>query len=242
MQLFDAEGRRLYVTEEERRAFVAAAAKAPREVRTFCGVLHATGCRISEALALTPQQIDLSGRVVVFESLKKRRKGVYRAVPVPPELLDALDLVHGIREAQRRGQAKALLWPWSRMTAFRRVQEVIAAAGIPDGPHACPKGLRHGFGVQAVSRGIALNMVQKWLGMPSSPRPRSTRTPSVRRSRASQPGCGERPGLAQKRSVVRGKGCGRTDPRDRAGHGRLSGSAPRQPITLVGRDGVFTRH
>jgi integrase/recombinase XerD len=164
MQLYDAEGRRLYFTEDERRAFVAAAAKAPREVRTFCGVLHATGCRISEALALTAQQIDLSGRVVVFESLKKRRKGVYRAVPVPPEMLDALDLVHGIRETQRRGQAKVLLWPWSRMTAFRRVQEVIAAAGIPDGPHACPKGLRHGFGVQAVSRGIALNMVQKWLG------------------------------------------------------------------------------
>jgi hypothetical protein len=41
------------------------------------------------------------------------------------------------------------------MTAFRRAQEVIAAAGIPDGPHACPKGLRHGFIVQAVSRGIA---------------------------------------------------------------------------------------
>src|SRR3954470_17926035 len=150
MQLFDAEGHRLYFTEGERRAFLAVAAQAPREVRTFCGVLHATGCRISETLALTAQQIDLSGRVVVFESLKKRRKGVYRAVPVPPELLDALDLVHGLREAQRRGQAKALLlWPWSRMTAFRRVQEVVAAAGIPDGPHACPKGLRHGFGVPA---------------------------------------------------------------------------------------------
>src|SRR3954451_18348456 len=81
MQLFDAEGRRLYVTEDERRAFIAAASKAPREVRTFCGVLHATGCRISEALALTPQQVDLSGRVVVFESLKKRKRGVYRAVP-----------------------------------------------------------------------------------------------------------------------------------------------------------------
>src|SRR3954469_12812207 len=77
MQLHDAEGRRLYLTEEERRAFMAAAAQAPREVRTFCGVLHATGCRISEALALTAQQIDLSGRVVVFESLKKRRKGIY---------------------------------------------------------------------------------------------------------------------------------------------------------------------
>src|SRR4051812_4267358 len=106
MQLFDAEGRRLYCTEEERRAFVAAAAKAPREVRTFCGVLHATGCRISEALALTAQQIDLSGRVVVFESLKKRKRGVFRAVPVPPELLDTLDMVHGLREAQRRGQGR----------------------------------------------------------------------------------------------------------------------------------------
>ena len=56
---------------------MAAAAKAPREVRTFCGVLHAIGCRISEALALTAQQIDLSGRVVVFESLKKRKRGVF---------------------------------------------------------------------------------------------------------------------------------------------------------------------
>jgi integrase len=72
-------------------------------VRTLCGVLHATGCRISEALGLTAERIDLAGRVIVFESLKKRRTGMFRAVPVPPELLDALDLVHGIREAQRRG-------------------------------------------------------------------------------------------------------------------------------------------
>src|SRR4051812_7267226 len=140
--LFDAEGRRLYVTEDERRAFIVAVTKAPREVRTFCGVLHATGCRISEALALTADRVDLSGRVIVIESLKKRKGGVFRAVPVVPELLDALDLVHGIREAQRRGATKALLWSWSRMTAFRRVQKVITAAGIPDGPHACPNPIR----------------------------------------------------------------------------------------------------
>jgi integrase len=119
MRLFDAEGRRLYLTEEERRAFLQTAAEAPREVRTFCAVLHATGCRVSEVLALTVDRVDLSGRVIVFESLKKRRRGVYRAVPVPSELLDMLDLVHGVREAQRRGYAKALLWPWSRMTGSR---------------------------------------------------------------------------------------------------------------------------
>src|SRR3954451_20903086 len=80
MQLFDAEGRRLYVTEEERRAFVAAAAKAPREVRTFCGVLHATGCRISEALALTTQQIDLSARGRVREPEEAQARTTGRGV------------------------------------------------------------------------------------------------------------------------------------------------------------------
>ncbi len=136
MRLFDAEGRRLYLTEEERRAFVLAAAKAPREVRTFCGVLHATGCRISEALALTPRQVDLSGRVIVLESLKKRRHGVFRAVPVPPALLDMLDMVHGVRQAQRRGRAKAPLWPWSRMTAYRRVRFGGMAGGGRGMPHS----------------------------------------------------------------------------------------------------------
>jgi hypothetical protein len=67
--------------------------------------------------------------------LRKRRK----AVPVPPELLDALGRVHGVREAYRRGQAKALLWPWSRMTALPLVLEVIAATGIPDGPRLAPR-------------------------------------------------------------------------------------------------------
>ena len=166
MQLFDQKGRRLYFTEEERRAFLDAATRAPREVRSFCAVLHYTGCRISEALALTPQQIDLSGKVIIFESLKKRRRGVFRVVPVPPELLDTLDMVHGIREAQKKGHARLHqpLWPVTRMTAYRKVMEVIRAAGLAKGPHATPKCLRHGFGVAAVSKGIALNMVQKWLG------------------------------------------------------------------------------
>ena len=164
MSLFDASGRRLYFTEDERRAFLAAAAKAAREVRSFCGTLHYTGCRVSEALALTPERVDLAGRVLVFETLKKRRGGVFRAVPVPPDFIDLLDMVHGVRESQRRGKARDRIWPWSRMTGWRRVGEIIAAAGIADGPHACPKGLRHGFGVHAVGSGIPLNMLQKWLG------------------------------------------------------------------------------
>jgi site-specific recombinase XerD len=49
------------------------------------------------------------------------------------------------------------------MTGWRVVHEVMDQAGL-SGPQACPKGLRHGFGVQAVSAGIPLNLVQRWLG------------------------------------------------------------------------------
>ena len=81
------------------------------------------GCRLSEALALTVDRVDLTAGLLVLESLKKRRSGVYRVVPVPPALLHALDLVHGIRELQgRRGKGRGLrLWPWSRMTGWRAV-------------------------------------------------------------------------------------------------------------------------
>jgi len=167
MELYDPQGRRLYLTAEERRAFLAAAKDAPREVRTFCLVLHDTGCRISEALALTPRSVDLSGKAIVFETLKKRRSGVYRAVPVPDSSLDILNTAHGLIEAhrsRRKGVADRPLWGWGRTTAFLRVKEVLEAAGVTDGPHKCPKGLHHGFGVHAISKGVPLNMLSKWMG------------------------------------------------------------------------------
>lgn len=50
------------------------------------------------------------------------------------------------------------------MTGFRYIKSVMDEAGIPDGPHKCPKGLRHGFGVHAITKGVPLNMLSKWLG------------------------------------------------------------------------------
>lgn len=160
--LIDPQGCRLYLTAAERTAFLVAAAQAPREVRSFCEVLHFTGCRVSEALALTMKRVDLDGQALVFETLKKRRRGVYRAVPVPPRLLDTLDLVHGLREA-RKGRNDSLLWNWSRTTAWRHVKAAMNAAGI-EGPHASPKGLRHGYGVAAISASVPLNLLSKWMG------------------------------------------------------------------------------
>ena len=65
---------------------------------------------------------------------------------------------------KRKARAEIPLWPWSRTTAFRRVKEAMHAAGIADGPHKCPKGLRHGYGVHAIGCGVPLNMLSKWMG------------------------------------------------------------------------------
>jgi integrase len=159
MQLYDTTGHRLYLTSSERDAFRRAAEQAPREVRTYCHTLLYTGCRPSEALALTADRVDFQAQVLTFESKKKRRPGIYRAVPVPAAFLDALDLVHGIRDRKTRHR----LWCWSLKTAYTRVIEVMARAVII-GPQASPKGLRHGFGVACIEKGIPLNLVQRWLG------------------------------------------------------------------------------
>ncbi len=150
---------------QERMDFLKSAEDMPRDTRTLCMTLSYTGCRISEALALTSDRIDIKEGVIIFETLKKRKRGIYRAVPVPPILLDALDLVHGVREAQKRkdrGQNK-YLWSWARSTAWLRVKVVMDTAGIK-GIQATPKGLRHAFGINAVQKKIPLNLVQKWLG------------------------------------------------------------------------------
>lgn len=40
----------------------------------------------------------------------------------------------------------------------------MQSAGLTDPASATPKGLRHSFGVMAVTSGVPLNKLQKWLG------------------------------------------------------------------------------
>lgn len=103
MWLYDEDGQRKYQTPEERDAFLKAAAEAaPREVRTFCGTLVYAGCSITEALELTADRVDIKAGVLVLESLKRRRRGVYRPVPAPPGFLDTLNLVHNLQSVKKR--------------------------------------------------------------------------------------------------------------------------------------------
>jgi integrase/recombinase XerD len=167
-ELFNTAGKRLYLTDSERKKFLAAADDEDRLVRSFCYVLAHTGCRISEALQLHAGLIDFAAQAITFESLKKRKRGIYRAVPVPPAVLEMLAMVHGLKDKKKIAAAKKLktpppLWDFGRTTAWKHVIAVMKAAGVK-GPQATPKGLRHGFGVAAIQVGIPLNLLQRWLG------------------------------------------------------------------------------
>ena len=93
--LFDQAGTRKYLTADARRAFIRAAKRFVPPVETFGLTLAYTGARISEVLALTPERIDRQAHAITIESLKKRRSGVFRAIPVPDELLNKLTAIGG---------------------------------------------------------------------------------------------------------------------------------------------------
>jgi integrase/recombinase XerD len=143
---------------------MAAARHAAPEIETFCLTLAYTGARISEVLSLVPLRIDTSADAIIIESLKKRKRGVYRAVPVPSELLIRLNEVHGFLDRRCNPElSQARIWAWSRTTAWNRVKTIMRAAGIVKGP-AMPKALRHAFGVGGTQTGVPLNIIQRWLG------------------------------------------------------------------------------
>jgi integrase len=164
LSLFGQSGNRKYLNAAERQRFVAAALCAPPQVRLFCLTLGWSGAHLSEVLALTPAAIDIESGVASIHTLKRRKRGIVRQVPLPPTVLRELDHVFKLRIAQRDPPLATLrLWRWSRTTAWRYVKAVMAAAGITGTP-AMPKGLRHGFGVNAFQSNVPPHLVQRWLG------------------------------------------------------------------------------
>lgn len=161
--LYDQYGTRLYLNAVERAPFLLAAEQADPPAQTLALTLHYTGCRISEALQLTVGRVDASEAVLVFESLKKRKRGIFRAVPVPHHLLNTLHKQLFPECDWSQLQPDRRLWPYHRMTAWRWIKDIMAEARI-EGAQANPKGLRHGFGVAAIQAGVPINILQKWLG------------------------------------------------------------------------------
>ncbi|MEA2951907.1 MAG: hypothetical protein QOJ96_1427 [Alphaproteobacteria bacterium] len=161
--LYSAGGGRKYLNRAEHARALVEMATLPRSQALFALTLAWTGGRVSEVLALTAASFQIECSIVAIVSLK-RRKHFVREVPIPPSLMLAMEKHFKLTAAQRDDQrTDRRLWPWHRVTAWRIIKQVMRDSSVT-GQRACPRGLRHAFGVGSLLAGVPLSLAQRWLG------------------------------------------------------------------------------
>jgi len=162
--LYTRSGERKYLNRSERARVLAAIESLAPDRALFCLTLAWTGARVSEVLSLTAGQFQVDENLISFHTLKRRCLHI-REVPIPPALMRALDRHYSLRALQigPDGSRGGRLWPYHRITAWRRIKIVMNAAGL-HGANASPKAFRHSFGTGTVQAGIPITLLQRWLG------------------------------------------------------------------------------
>lgn len=146
-----------YLNEAERKKFYKATNLLDEDQKLFCLMIYWTGVRISEALSLYPEQIDLSDGVVIVRSLKKRGRVKFRQIPLPPFFLKSLKLFLKHKENELP------IWGFTRRSGSRYVKYIMDSVEIY-GSRACSRGLRHSFAVNCILNYVPLTVLQKWMG------------------------------------------------------------------------------
>lgn len=154
--LYGLHGQRKYLTRQERAKFYQLAQQKEEARKLFFLMLYYTGARISEVLSIGKQNIDKDECMVAIECLKKRKKGIFRIVPLPKDFVEAL-LSYGLVINTDK------FWNFSRSTASRYINKIMTEGEI-QGLQASAKGLRHGFAISAIENNIPLNLIKSWMG------------------------------------------------------------------------------
>ena len=154
---------RKYLNRDERQRVLGACTMLEIRHALFILVLAWTGARVSEILALTPRAFQVERSLISIMTLKRRRWSV-REVPIQPELMQLLAQEFSLPDAQQDQQrCNVRLWPMHRVTAWRYVKHVMAVGGV-SGRAACPRGMRHAFGVGTLQAGVPITLLQRWMG------------------------------------------------------------------------------
>lgn len=134
--------------------------------RALLEFLYSTGARISEAVGLDVDDIDILARSVLLRG----KGGKHRLVPVGCPAIQALDayLVRGRPDLARRGRGTAAIFlnarggRLSRQSAWQVLQDAAERAGIST--DASPHMLRHSFATHLLDGGADVRVVQELLG------------------------------------------------------------------------------
>jgi integrase/recombinase XerD len=137
--------------------------------RALVEVLYGTGARISEAVGLAVDDVDVADRSMASVRLfGKGRKE--RVVPVGGYAVEALEsyLVRGRPVLASRGRGNAALFlnqrgnPLSRQSAWAVLQEAATRGKVT--AHISPHTLRHSYATHLLAGGADVRVVQELLG------------------------------------------------------------------------------
>lgn len=142
----------------------------PRDLRdrALLEFLYATGTRVSEAIAVARDDLDLSQEFSVVRVIGKGNKE--RLVPLGRHSTEALQayLVRSRPTLAQRGSGSPLLFlnlrgrPLSRQSAWEIIQRAAKRAHLER--HVSPHTLRHSFATHLLEGGASIREVQELLG------------------------------------------------------------------------------
>ena len=134
--------------------------------RALLEVLYGTGARISEAVGLCEQDIDLAGRSVTLAGKggKQRRVplGSYAAAAVEAYLIRARPVLSAHGSPSRQVFLNARGGPLSRQSAWAVLRAAAERAGLRG--DLSPHTLRHSFATHLMEGGADVRVVQELLG------------------------------------------------------------------------------
>ncbi|MEG6523327.1 tyrosine-type recombinase/integrase [Desulfotomaculum sp. 1211_IL3151] len=126
----------------------------------FCKFLWRTGVRVSEALDVTPKDIDYMKGVVVVKTCKRRKdRNHNREIPLQQDLID--DLKKFIKS--RAISINQPIFPFTGRTAFNYVKKACSQADYTD-DRSHPSSFRHSYALHCLMNGLAINDVNELLG------------------------------------------------------------------------------
>lgn len=158
-------GERKYLNKEERQLFKQAIQYLKPAVKTYCGMLYYTGCRLSEALEVNPNALDFSEGWVRLRTLKQKSATPrYRIVELPSDYMATLESVYKAQTNKGKARAgKRPLWSFTDRTARNHVSMAMERAGIT-GKKSTARGLRHSMGVMLALDKVPINIIAEILG------------------------------------------------------------------------------
>ena len=135
------------------------------ELADFCRFLAWTGCRLSEANAVTWQDVDFARGILRVHGTKT--DSAEREVPLVPEAKALLERIHArrVEKAKEAGEVEAGARQTDKVLAVSEVAKSLAAAcaavGVPKLTH---HDLRDAFTTTAIESGVDVPTIAAWLG------------------------------------------------------------------------------